>query len=262
MGPSESGGRLKAIQEIAIKAGGLIKRMAAEGPKVTHKGPVDLVTQADIEAERLIIEELRRLFPGEGILAEESGGDSGAETLWVVDPIDGTTNYAHGFPVYAVSIGLLVKGRSSLGVVYDPNLDEMFAAQRGFGTTLNERPIRVSSVSRLDQALLATGFPYALRDDSEKIVADFARVAVVAQGVRRPGAATLDLCNIACGRFDGFWEVGLRPWDTAAAALIVEEAGGRITDYADRPFDHFKAAAVASNGFLHRQLLEILQRQP
>lgn len=251
---------LTAAEEIAVNAGDLVKKIAADGPEVRHKGPVDLVTEADLRAERYIIDELKKRFPDHAILAEESGGQRGDGPLWAIDPIDGTTNYAHGFPVYAVSIGLFIEERPVAGVVYDPNLNELFAAVKGDGATMNSRPIHVSDVAALDQALLATGFPYTLRKDHERVMRDFVNVSLVCQGVRRAGAASIDLCALACGRFDGFWEVGLRPWDTAAAGLIVEEAGGILSKHDGTAFDHFTPDAVATNGLLHDDLLSLLQQ--
>lgn len=252
---------LEAAKEIAVAAGDMVKGMAASNPKVTHKGPVDLVTEADVAAEKLIIGELSGRFPGHQILAEESGGTDDAEHVWIIDPIDGTTNYAHGFPVWAVSIGLFIDKRPAVGVVYDPNLGELFAAVKGAGATLNDKPIKVSAVAKLADGLLATGFPYTLRDGPQRIMSDFSQVYLSCQGVRRAGAASIDLCAVACGRFDGFWEVGLKPWDSAAAGLIVEEAGGRLSKYNGGSFDHFSPEMVASNGLIHQELLDILNRQ-
>lgn len=250
---------LTAAKEIAVSAGDLVKKLAADGPKVTHKGPVDLVTDADLRAEKYIVAELKRRFPDHAILAEESGGQRVDGPLWAIDPIDGTTNYAHGFPVYAVSIGLFIEEKPVAGVVYDPNQKELFAAAKGRGATLNSGPIHVSAVAALDNALLATGFPYTLREDHESVMRDFINLSLACQGVRRAGAASIDLCALACGRFDGFWEVGLRPWDTAAAGLIVEEAGGHLSRYDGTQFDHFTPEAVASNGLLHDGILSLLQ---
>ena len=254
-------GWLEAVAEIAVGAGKLIKELAAAGPTVTYKGPVDLVTDADVKAEEFVVERLRRRWPDHAFLAEESGGTVDADYLWAVDPIDGTTNYAHGFPVYAVSIGLFVEKKPVLGVVYDPNLEELFAARQGGGATLNGRPISVSTIDNLDRALTATGFPYSLRRDPDKIMADFINMSLVCQGVRRAGAASIDLCAVACGRFDGFWEVGLKPWDTAAAGLIVSEAGGRLSGYNGERFDHFVPEMVASNGRVHEEILTVLKGQ-
>jgi len=252
---------LDAAKEIVVGAGALIQELAKTGPLVRHKGPVDLVTDADIKADEYIVSRLRSRFPDHEVLAEESGGTRESDFLWAIDPIDGTTNYAHGFPVYAVSIGLFIEGVPAVGVVYEPNLRELFAAAKGSGATLNDRAIHVSAVDSLEQSLLATGFPYTLRDDPGKIMTDFINVSLAAQGVRRAGAASIDLCAVACGRFDGFWEVGLKPWDTAAAGLIVEEAGGRLSRYGGAAFDHFAPEMVASNGIIHQDLLDILQKR-
>ncbi len=246
------------VEKIAIKAGILITEHLKGGPKVTRKGAVDLVTDADIMSEKYIVAEIQTHFPGHSILAEESGGDEDGHFVWAIDPIDGTTNYAHGFPVFAVSIGLLVDKQPVLGVVYDPNLKELFSAVKGGGATLNGETIQVSDVADLNDSLLATGFPYTLRENYKTIMADFTRLSLLCQGVRRAGAASLDLCALACGRFDGFWEVGLRPWDTAAAGLVVEEAGGKLSKYDGSEFDHFKRGLIASNSLIHDLLLEQL----
>lgn len=251
---------LEAVEEIACEAGDMVKGMERSRPKVMHKGPADLVTEADLKADAFIVKAIKDLFPDHEILAEESGGNREADILWVIDPIDGTTNYAHGFPVYAVSIGLFVKKESLAGVVYDPNLKELFSAVRGRGATLNGDAIHVSTVESLENALLATGFPYTLRDDPKKIMNDFVNISLRVQGVRRAGAASIDLCAVACGRFDGFWEVGLKPWDTAAGGLIVEEAGGCLSNFSGKAFDHFIPEMTASNSIIHPELLGILNR--
>lgn len=248
----------RAALGMAREAGALIIELAAGRPEVRHKGPIDIVTSADLRSEELIREKISSLFPDHGILAEEGGGIEDSDILWVIDPIDGTTNYAHGFPVFAVSIGIMLNGEPVAGVVYDPNLKEMFSAVKGRGATLNGRPIAVSSVDDLDSALLATGFPYSLREAPEPILADFSRILLKCQGVRRAGAATIDLCNLACGRIDAFWERGLKPWDTAAAGLIVTESGGTLSKYDDSDFDHFFPQMAASNGLLHKKLLKLL----
>ncbi len=250
---------MEAAREIAADAGALIKKLQAAGPEIRHKGTIDIVTSADLKAEEYIREELTRRFPDHAILAEEGGGRSDAEILWVVDPIDGTTNFAHGFPIFAVSIAVMVRRRSVAGVVYEPNLNEMFTATLGGGAHMNDEPISVSDVSDFNVALLATGFPYTLREQHETILADFKRVILACQGVRRAGAATIDLCFLACGRVDGFWERGLKPWDTAAAALVASEAGAVLTKYDGSDFDHFIPELVASNGALQERLLELLK---
>lgn len=255
---SESRRWLAAAKEIALEAGALIKQLQRSAPQIRHKGEIDIVTSADLEAERLIVSELNRRFPNMDVLAEEGGGNVDSELMWVIDPIDGTTNYAHGFPIFTVSIAAMVGRRSEVGVVYEPNLREMFYAVRGQGAFLNDRPINVSEISTLDQALLATGFPYSLRSTHRTVLAEFERVLLACQGVRRAGAATIDLCYLASGRVDAFWERELKPWDTAAAALIASEAGAVITKYDGSEFDHFTPELAASNGLLHQELLGLL----
>src|ERR671927_112999 len=214
---------------MAREAGNLLVQRLGSA-KVTTKGDINLVTEADIAAENLIIERIRSYYPQHGILAEESGeaelmGGKKSEWKWIIDPLDGTTNYAHGYPCFCVSIGLEHKGELTLGAVYDPILDELFAAERGGGATLNGRRIRVSEVEDLNRALLCTGFPYDVRERND-FARHFVNFIMRAQGVRRDGAAALDMVYVACGRFDGFYEDGLQPWDAAAAIVIIEEAGG------------------------------------
>ncbi len=228
---------------------------------VTRKGDIDIVTEADLAAERLIVERIRSYHPRHAILTEEAGDagnmETAAEYKWVVDPLDGTTNYAHGYPAFCVSIALEREGEIVLGVVHDPTRGETFAAERGEGATLNGRPIRVSEVEDMNRALVCTGFPYDVRTRSE-FARHFHNFIMHAQGVRRDGSAALDLAYVACGRFDGFWEEGLKPWDVAAGKIIVEEAGGRITRYDDTPFDIYTPPVVATNGILHGEMLRVL----
>ena len=229
--------------------------------EVNNKGDIDLVTEADLAAERLIVERIRGYFPRHAILAEESGAShhdtAQSEWKWVIDPLDGTTNYAHGYPCFCVSIGLERAGEVVIGVVYDPVRDELFAAERGAGATLNGRRIAVSTIDEINRALFCTGFPYDVRGR-----ADFARhfhnFIMHSQGVRRDGSAALDLAYVAAGRFDGFWEEGLRPWDVAAGKLLIEEAGGRITHYDGAPFSIYKPPVVASNGLVHEAMMRVL----
>ena len=244
----------------ACRAAGRIQ-MAAFGtaPPVEHKGEIDIVTAVDRRSEEAILAIVSRACPGHGVLAEESDPRAGdAEHLWVVDPLDGTTNYSRGFPYFGVSVALARGGRVIAAAVYQPVLDELFTAIRGRGAFLNGRPLRVSSQARLDQAFLATGFPYDIRRSRRNNIDHFARFATRCLAVRRAGAAALDLAYVAAGRFDGFWELKLRPWDIAAASLLIEEAGGRITGLAGRPWRLPVRDIVASNGRVHGEMLAVL----
>jgi myo-inositol-1(or 4)-monophosphatase len=248
--------------EIARDAGHLLVQHLGTA-KVTTKVDISLVTEADIAAENLIIERIRSYYPQHGILAEESGeavlvGGKRSEWKWIIDPLDGTTNYAHGYPCFAVSIGLEHNGELEIGVIYDPMRDEMFAAERGRGATLNDRKIRVSSVEELNSALLCTGFPYNVRERPE-LARDFVNFTMAAQAVRRDGSAALDLAYVACGRFDGFWEDGLSPWDVAAGALLIQEARGRVTNFKDEPLNIYKEQFLATNGLIHEAMMRILR---
>ncbi|HYN86253.1 MAG TPA: inositol monophosphatase family protein [Pyrinomonadaceae bacterium] len=230
---------------------------------VTHKGEIDLVTEADLAAERLIVERIRSYHPRHSILSEEAGetlAQAGPDSSWkwIVDPLDGTTNYAHGYPVFCVSIALEHDGRIVLGVVHDPTRDETFAAERGEGATLNGRRVRVSDVDDLNRALVCTGFPYDVRDRGD-FARHFRNFIMHAQAVRRDGAAALDLAYVAAGRFEGFWEEGLRPWDVAAGVLLVEEAGGRVTHYDGRPFHVYTPPILATNALVHEEMMRVLQ---
>jgi len=230
--------------------------------QVSNKGDIDLVTEADLAAEKLIIERIKSHYPRHAILAEESGAsqeiDGGnSDWKWIIDPLDGTTNYAHGYPCFCVSIGVEHAGVIEIGVVYDPTRDEMFAAERGQGATLNERPIRVSSVADLNAAMLCTGFPYNVRE-RPNFARDFINFTMNAQAVRRDGSAALDLAYLACGRFDGFWEDGLNAWDVAAGVLLIEEAGGRITNFTGAPLDIYTAKVLATNGHVHDAMMRVL----
>jgi myo-inositol-1(or 4)-monophosphatase len=251
-----------AIQ-VAREAGGvLIDRLGSA--QVSNKGDIDLVTEADLASEELIIEKIRSHYPQHGILAEESGEavivrSGRSDWKWIIDPLDGTTNYAHGYPCFCVSIAVERAGSIEIGVVYDPLRDEMFAAERGHGATLNDRRIRVSTVEDLNRAMVCTGFPYNVRERPD-FARDFANFTMQAQAVRRDGSAALDLAYVACGRFDGFWEDGLSPWDTAAGLLLIEEAGGRVTDFHDAPLDIYTKKVLASNGLVHDVMMRVLDR--
>jgi len=250
---------LSAAREAVREAGRLLRENVAGRGEVSFKGAVDLVTAFDKRAQELVDGRLTAAFPEHGFLSEEGldrPGTSGCR--WVLDPLDGTTNFAHTLPIFAVSLALERQGRILLGVVYDPMRDEMFWAVEGEGAFLNGQPIRVSPVARLDRSLLATGFPYDIRESRLNNLDHFTNFAVRAQAVRRCGSAALDLSYVACGRFDGFWELKLKPWDVAAGSLIIREAGGRVTDFSGAAFDLFEPELAASNGLVHDEMLRVL----
>ena len=251
--------------EMARDAGSLLMQRLGTA-KVTNKGDINLVTEADLASENLIIERIRSYYPQHGILAEESGeavlvGGRRSEWKWIIDPLDGTTNYAHGYPCFCVSIALEHEGVLEIGVVYDPVRDEMFAAERGQGATLNDRTIRVSDVDTLNNAMLCTGFPYNVRERPD-FARDFTNFTMAAQAVRRDGSAAIDLAYVACGRFDGFWEDGLNAWDTAAGLVLIQEARGRVSNFDDEPLDVYTAKVLASNGLIHDQMRAVLRSGP
>jgi myo-inositol-1(or 4)-monophosphatase len=223
--------------------------------------PIDLVTEVDRACEELIVATLRRERPDDDILAEEGGAhaDAGGDWRWIIDPLDGTVNYAHGYPCFAVSIGVEHAGVRTVGVVYDPLRDECFEAVRGRGARCNGRAIHVSQCAEVGRALLATGFAYDVRDSARDNLAEFARAVKHAGGVRRDGSAAIDLCYVACGRFDAYWELKLHAWDVAAGILIVEEAGGRVTDLAGGPAPASGTEIASSNGLIHDELLRVLR---
>jgi myo-inositol-1(or 4)-monophosphatase len=256
---------LNFATQVARDAGNLLLQRLGIA-QITNKGDIDLVTEADLAAEELIIDRIRSHYPLHGILAEESGEAVQAQSQrsdwkWIVDPLDGTTNYAHGYPCFCVSIAVEHAGALEIGVVYDPMRNEMFAAERGCGATLNERKIHVSNIKELSSSLVCTGFPYDVRKRPD-FARDFTNFTLNAQAVRRDGSAALDLAFVACGRFDGFWEDGLNPWDTAAGALLIAEAGGRVTNYENEPLDIYTKKVVASNGHVHGEMLRLLRRAP
>lgn len=252
-----------AIQT-ARDAGRILADRIGRALQVSNKGDIDLVTEADLASEKLIIDRIKSHYPRHAILAEESGATDGIEILpgqtdsrWIIDPLDGTTNYAHGYPCFCVSIALERAGSIEVGVVYDPTRDEMFAAERGQGATLNDRSIRVSGVEDLNSSMLCTGFPYNVRE-RPNFARDFANFTMEAQAVRRDGSASLDLAYVACGRFDGFWEDGLKAWDVAAGVLLIEEAGGLITDFTGAHLDIYTPKVLASNGLIHNAMMRVL----
>lgn len=245
--------------EIAREAGALLAAYFDKRVSFELKGEHDLVTVADRTSEKLIVERLRSHFPDHDIVAEEGGGrSSGARYRWYVDPLDGTTNFAHSFPVYNVTLALERDGELIAGVIYDPTRDEMFAAERGGGATLNGRPIRVSGIAHLADTLTATGFPSRKRHQNVNIHFYY-QVAMMTHGVRRAGAAAIDLAYVACGRLDGFWEFKLNPWDMAAGILLVEEAGGCCSDMTGRRASLDGPHLLADNGHIHEEVLGLFR---
>ena len=247
------------MQSMAREAGALLMRYFDQQVKIEYKGEADLVTIADRESEALILGRIRAQFPTHDVMGEEGTRiESGSDYKWYVDPLDGTTNFAHGFPVFCVSLGVHFRGRAAAAVIYDPTRDEMFAAELSQGAKLNGKPIHVSATSRLADCLLGTGFPSQKRHKNPNIYF-YHQLTLRTHGVRRAGSAALDLCNVASGRFDGFWEFNLNPWDTAAGVLIAEEAGARITDFSGGPFQLDSRETLASNGLVHDALLHEFQ---
>jgi len=248
---------LKIAIEIAREAGAILREGFDRPKKITYKGEVDLVTESDRRSEELVVTRLNKHFPDHGIVAEE-GARTAARTkyCWHVDPLDGTTNFAHGYPCFAVSIGLVEEGEPIVGVVFNPVANELFTAVRGEGTFLNENRIHVSPVEKLAHSLVATGFPTHLRKKSSNMEY-YWQFTLRTHGVRRDGSAALDLCSVACGRFDAYWEFGLSSWDTAAGVLLVKEAGGMVTDLAGQPYRLGGPSLIASNGHIHAELREV-----
>jgi myo-inositol-1(or 4)-monophosphatase len=254
---------LEIATEAALAAGEIINQHRSPLLQIEQKGRLgDLVTVADREAEAKIIEILQRHLPTHSILAEETGnyGSSDAECQWVIDPLDGTTNYAHQYPFSAVSIGLLVNGLPTLGVIFDPWHQELFRAATGLGATRNRQPIQVSATNQLAESLLVTGFAYDRRETDDHNYREFCYLTHITQGVRRGGAAAIDLAYVACGRLDGYWERGLSPWDLAAGVVIVREAGGLVTAYDQSDFVLNSGRILATNGAIHQPLSQSLAK--
>jgi myo-inositol-1(or 4)-monophosphatase len=253
---------LDAAVEMARAAGALLREGYGRAHKPERKGRIDLVTEYDRRSERLLLGEIAHRFPNHAVLAEESGasapGERAAPVRWLVDPLDGTTNFAHNYPFFCVSIAAEADGRLVAGAVFDPVRDELFATAAGKGATLNGEPIRVSDIERVENALLVTGFPYDVREHPGRSLPLFEAFLMRAQGIRRDGSAALNLCYLAAGRFDGFWEGHLAPWDMAAGVLMVREAGGVVTDYAGGEFRLDRREILASNGPLHQEMKAIM----
>ena len=252
---------LDVATEAALAAGAILQSYWGNLTQVREKGrPGDLVTEADAAAEAIVLKVIQRHFPDHQILAEESGiqGNQGSALLWAIDPLDGTTNFAHQYPFFSTSIALLVEGVPHIGVVFDPFRQELFRAAKGLGATRNRQPMYVSSTPTLNQSLLVTGFAYDRRETPDNNYAEFCHFTHLTQGVRRGGSASIDMAYTACGRLDGYWERGLSPWDIAAGILLVEEAGGRVTAYDGQPVDVYSGRLLASNGLLHEALSQEL----
>src|SRR5262245_31098120 len=246
--------------EAALEAGRLLMRHFRTKFSIAHKGDINIVTELDVAAEKLIVSRILEAFPTHSVLAEESHSDAARTRFtWIIDPLDGTTNYAHGLPVFCVSVGLEIDGQVEWGVVYNPNLEEVFIARRGQGAFLNDQRIQVSQVSPLGVSLLATGFPYDIRTSEQNNLGYFREFALTAQAVRRVGSAALDLCYVGCGRFDGFWELKLSPWDCAAGCLVVQEAGGLVTDVRAEPCTIYDEECLASNAIIHDEMIAVLR---
>jgi len=250
---------LETAHRAARSAGKRLKSIFGHVHHVMKKGSIDLVTEADLEAEKIILEAIRSDFPNDSIISEETGRQKHASgRTWLVDPLDGTTNFAHGFPFFAVSIALEIENEIVLGIVYNPQMEEYYEAVRGEESRLNGSPINVSKTPDLNEALLATGFPYNIHEKSEEVIEVFRKMLVRAQGIRRPGSAAMDLCYVAAGRLDGFWEQDLSPWDTAAGIVIVEEAGGKVTTFEGTPYSPFLKHIVAANPLIHGEIIKAL----
>ncbi len=248
-----------AAVELALEAGAVLREGYGRLHRPEHKGRIDLVTEYDRRSERVLLDGISRRFPDHAVLAEESGAQvRESRVRWVVDPLDGTTNFAHNYPFFCVSVGVEVDGALAAGAVFDPVREEMFAAAGGAGASLNGGPLRVSDIERLEDALLVTGFPYDVREHPERSLPSFQAFLMRAQGIRRDGSAALNLCYLAAGRFDGFWEGHLSAWDMAAGVLIVREAGGTVTNYAGGAFALDGRQILASNGRLHQEMKSVL----
>jgi myo-inositol-1(or 4)-monophosphatase len=255
---------LELVKRVGIAAaykgqGVLLSHYGGEKSKVDKKGAIDLVTEADTESEKTIIGTIKNAFPDHAVLAEESGLNKGeADYKWIVDPLDGTTNFAHRLGLFAISIAFALSGDTVIAIVLSPITEELFTAIKGKGAELNGRPINVSNAQTVSESLLVTGFPYNLIDGFNPLMTRFSNCLKASQGVRRLGSAAMDLCFVACGRFDGFWEQNLKPWDTAAGELIAREAGATVTDFSNKPFNIYKNEILATNGNVHEEMLLLL----
>jgi myo-inositol-1(or 4)-monophosphatase len=265
---------LNTAIEAVKEAGAIQKERFGENFKIEHKGEINLVTEVDYQCEKVIIDIIKRDYPEHEILTEEAGSVQGLPPFyspltkggqnrrgfkWIIDPLDGTTNYAHHYPCFCASVGLEIDGEVAVGSVYNPMLDELFTGIKENGSYLNGKRLKVSAIGDIGTSLLATGFPYDIRESKENNLSHFCNFAVRVQAIRRAGSAVLDLCYLAAGRFDGFWELKLNPWDMAAASLMVKEAGGVITNFRGGEFSIYKGETLASNGLIHRDMINILK---
>lgn len=258
-------GFLEIATEAAIAAGEVLLSYLGNIGTATQKGrPGDLVTVADKASEAVVLEILQRHFPTHAILAEESGklGLAESQYLWAIDPLDGTTNYAHQYPFFAVSIGLLIAGVPEVGVIFDPFHQELFRAAKGLGATKNRRPIQVSTTNQLSESLLVSGFAYDRHETIDNNYAEFCHLTHITQGVRRSGSAALDLAHVACGRVDGYWERGIAPWDVSAGVILLQEAGGKVTAYDESLLSIESGRILATNGLIHHSLSQELIKVP
>lgn len=254
---------LQLAVDAALEAGKFLKMNMGKIKHIEFKQgeETNLVTEMDKKAEQLIIEKIRQRYPQHNFLGEESGSHkTSSDYKWVIDPLDGTTNFTHALPIFCTSIALECKGEVMLGAIYDPNSDELFTAEKGKGAYLNNRRIHVSQTARLMQSLIVTGFPYDIKGNPHNAVEHFTNFLTGCQAVRRLGSAALDLSYVACGRFDGFWEVALNPWDMAAGVLFVQEAGGKFTNFKGFPSDIYTPNVLATNGLIHDQMAEVLRK--
>ena len=247
-------------EEIIEKASTLILKNHKKIRNISYKGVSNLVTNVDKEAEALIIKKIKSRYPNHSIIAEESGVQKkDPDNQWFIDPIDGTTNFAHGYPFFCISIAFAKNGIIEFGLIKDPLSDELFSARRNKGAKLNGKPIFVSNIKRLSESLLVTGFPYDKKTSRMNNLKNFCNLTLLTHGVRRDGAAALDMCYVASGRVDGYWEIQLSPWDIAAGKIILEEAGGKVTGFKDKKFSIYDNKIVATNGFIHKELLKHLK---
>lgn len=256
---------LEIATEAALAGGAVLQSYLGKLEEVQEKGrPGDLVTIADKTSEKAVLSVVQRHFPDHGILAEESGqlGNLDSDYLWAIDPLDGTTNFAHQYPAFAVSVGLMIQGVPQVGVIFDPFRQELFRAAKGLGATRNRQPIQVSQTQELSKSLLTSGFPYDRQQTIDTNYAEFCYLTHLTQGVRRGGSAAMDLAYVACGRLDGYWERGISPWDVVAGIVLLEEAGGRVTAYDTSPFQLNSGRILATNGYLHEGLSQALMQVP